>query len=377
MLCDFSSGVEPISFLNLIPAYWEGKPPLPKARPAYHVLEAGTWHNYSPGETRIKLDYSRILSFYDTTLFPGLQALRSGQERWDHNLSRISSDEIETLRRTLDVTLSGEWGNPASGVDWKTLFNVVFDRYAERLELLRYILDGTSVTHEEGVETILKSAQRQMKSMLTPYILHSLYPSPDDLLYNRQWAAPVFEQCATTHVRYMERSSILSARFTDSERLLLRAVKGVSKEICRVLVGVWAEGVDLGLVDDSEVAVGNLRDDEMLEKVLTSWKTRIAGLMNWLDWSYWVRCEPACEYNVSVLELQERVTDKSVYQEMCYMPTWPFFKSWPPGPIPGWLQNRTDFRTVSRSSADQPGPDDDWYHPQPRCIRRIEPFRLD
>jgi len=309
MLCDFSSGVESVSFLNLIPTYWKGTPPLPNYRLAYRVLEAGAWHNYSPGETRIKLDYSRILSFYDTTLFPGLRALRNGQERWDHNLSRISSDEIETLRQTLDVTLSGEWGNPASGVDWKTLFSVVFDRYAERLELLRYILDGTSVTHEEGVEAILKSAQRQMKSMLTPYILHSLYPSPDDLLYNQQWAVPIFEQCATTHVRYMERSSTLSAKFTDSERLLLRAVKGVSKEICRVLVGVWAEGVDLGLVDDSEVAVGNLRDDEMLEKVLTSWRARIAGLMDWLDWSYWVRCDPACGYDVSVLETQERVTD--------------------------------------------------------------------
>lgn len=24
----------------------------------------------------------------------------------------------------------------------------------------------------------------------------------------------------------------------------------------------------------------------------------------------------------------------------------------------------------------EPGPDDDWYHPSPRCIRRLEPFNL-
>jgi len=295
VLCDFSSGVEVVSFLNTDAGSSGAE------ETAYHTLESGFPHNHFPGELRIKLDYSRIVSFYDTSIFPGGQSLRWKKDRWDHNLLGITSSQIDTFHQALDVALKGEWGNPRSGIDWKTLFAVVTDRYAERLELLNYILNGTSITRESSPEAILKSAQRHMKSMLTPYILHSLYPPPGGMPSGRQWAEPIFEMCATTHVRYIEKSSYLRAALTSSEVLLLAAVKDVSKEICRVLVGLWAEGANRGLAKYSDLAPPHTRDDEpTLAELLEDWRTRVAGLMKWLDWSHWVRCDPACKYEVSI-----------------------------------------------------------------------------
>jgi len=293
MLCDFSAGVKPVSFLNISPinmGVWTG--------PA-RVLEANRWHN-GAGEPRIRLDYSRILSFYDTELFPDLQTARVGLSRWDHNLEDIAPKSIQTYHKTLDALLSDEWTDPKSGIDWKTLFVVVSQRYAERLELLQYILKGTSITLEKGVGAILTNAQRHISSMIMPFIVHSAYPRPpkaDSQHGQIEWAAPIFKQCASAHTLYLDNDTTLFSKLTRSERLLLTAVKDVSKEICRVLVGIWAEGVNEGLMDNLDIT--NESDNGSRKDLLKSWRQRVAGLMGWLDWSYWATCRPACGYEVS------------------------------------------------------------------------------
>jgi len=298
MVCSFSAGLQPVSFLNL-------EPVSVSFSPVIRILEAGTWQDNFPGESRVKLDYSRLLSFYDTTLFPSLQTLRVEKSRWDHNLADITPDEINSLHRALETTLTGDWGRAASGVDWKALFHVVKDRYANRLEVLRYILNGTLATRTKGAEAILKTAQRHTTAMMSPYILHSLYPHHQHLgsSNHSDWAAPVVEECATTHTRYIERDNGLSAKLTRSERLLLGAVKDVSTEICRVVVGLWAEGVERDLMEDCDDDTCYQSSEKSNKDLLDSWKQRVSGLMDWLDWSYWVRCQPACEYEVGISDV--------------------------------------------------------------------------
>src|SRR4051812_12723461 len=90
MLCDFYAGVEVVSFLKISPA-------VSLRAMSYRIVESSSWHKRRPGETRVSLDYSRMVSFYDTTLFPGLQAhrLQLNQDRWDHNIESINPDEIQ------------------------------------------------------------------------------------------------------------------------------------------------------------------------------------------------------------------------------------------------------------------------------------------
>ncbi|KAJ7855646.1 hypothetical protein B0H14DRAFT_3448956 [Mycena olivaceomarginata] len=85
----------------------------------------------------------------------------------------------------------------------------------------------------------------------------------------------------------------------------MNAVEEVNHEICRMVVGMWNEGVTGGLDDvllpvDPPIAHGSV--------VLTrKWQTTVNDLMTWLDWSVWIKCRPAYGF-----------------EEMCYLPTWPF-----------------------------------------------------
>ncbi|KAE9403352.1 hypothetical protein BT96DRAFT_495461 [Gymnopus androsaceus JB14] len=69
------------------------------------------------------------------------------------------------------------------------------------------------------------------------------------------------------------------------------------------------------------------------DALLDTWKVELGNLMKWLDWGVWFRCRPACKE-----------------QEQCYIPAWPFVV----GNVSG---------TVWRED-----------NPQPRCIKKLEPF---
>ncbi|KAF8903732.1 hypothetical protein CPB84DRAFT_1706782 [Gymnopilus junonius] len=408
MLCDFSNGVQPVSFLNIVPAdQGTRRPKRPSSEsqpsetsftqpeifgtsngteederrrfplripPLFRVLEAGSWHNHFPGDPRFQPDYSRIVSFYDPVLFPSLHAARLGQGRLEHRLKMISLADVEAFSSHLDAVLKDWQGVPSgSGVDWKGIVRVVIDRYAERLELLHYILNSTSIMSEKDANATLKQAYRHTTGMIVPYTLHSaIPPSKEDRdlssIESCIWASPIYELCSTTHTDYIENSG-LASKLTHSEYVLLGAVKGVSKEICRVLVGLWAEGTEAGLAepdltifDHDGASQPNMPAPIELVK---NWKIKVENLMTWLDWSSnWLRCRPECSY-----------------EEMCYLPTWPWFARPKPRSIflRNWLSRfqkdhgvKGDDDTYKKSDLEN----GEWVDPQPRCVRRLEPLEF-
>ncbi|KAH7924173.1 hypothetical protein BV22DRAFT_1130017 [Leucogyrophana mollusca] len=241
MLCNFTSdGVRVVSFLNLpaLPALESDQPPI-SGRAAFRTFEmmnGGHWHNRYPGDERIHLDLTRLISFYDTELVPSLVAHRVGQERWDHRLQGADAIDIAAVRMRLSKALSEH--HDGSGVDWRTLYRVIIKRYADRLELLQYLLGETNSNfgrHQDEKERASK-IQLQLRIMLTPYILHSSIPthSLSSPATGLTWAEPVFRECATTHTATIV--SEFGSALTSSERLMLRAAQETSREICRVVV---------------------------------------------------------------------------------------------------------------------------------------------
>ncbi|KAJ7928343.1 hypothetical protein B0H13DRAFT_1968379 [Mycena leptocephala] len=354
MLCDFSQGVELLSadFLaawwsdHITPALWrpnaystlEYPPPPSSALLSPHerspwaldmlrfeTVRGGAWHNHYPGDTRIVLDLTRFISFYDTALVPSLIARRDLSGRFGGSNTRLQ----EVLAPGVNTA--------GSGVDWQTLYRVVLDRYADRLELLEYLLNTTTAANlEDRAGTI----QRQLRTMLNPYILFSARPkspvtaerlssSVDDV-----WARPVWRGCATKHTAHIHKSIELQARLTVSERLLLNALDETSHEICRVIVRMWVAGVHVGL--DPLISVQKKPVTSNIAHIIETWKVDSHALMAWLDWGVWVKCRPACGV-----------------EEMCYLPTWPFF----------WDRINDPERKDER-----------WKRPQPRCIRQSEPY---
>ncbi|KAJ7729456.1 hypothetical protein B0H16DRAFT_1775889 [Mycena metata] len=314
MLCDFSShgGVELVSADYLAAWHNQFSPPLnrknahadahtalyPQAPlgdpvanlegfPVFDVLRfetvhAGSWHDRYPGDTRIVLDLTRLVSFYDTSLAPSLVQSRAGQQRWDHRLHDISASDLVAVRTRLAAVLTAT-DNIGSGVDWQTLYRVIVDRYANRLELLQHVLNTTSALNIDDRAHIV---QTQLRIMLAPYIPLTARPIPiSTASSNDSWANPVWQACATKHT-----SLCCYAHWT--------------RRLASVVTRMWVHGVHAGL--DAFISVDATTTPSAT--VLDNWRMEVQDLMAWLDWSVWVKCRPACGF-----------------EEMCYLPTWPWF----------------------------------------------------
>jgi len=316
MLCDFTAGLEVVSFSNLASVRSPSTPSSPMPGNtckflysslsclSYHIIvpsmfeamHAGSWHNRYPGDTRINLDLARIVSLYDTTLAPSLVDIRTSQERCDHRIKGISSSDAKMVRGSVSHALERSQDD-RSGVDWQTLFRVIVDRYSDRLDLMNHLLNSTL----EG-DALVDQARKvhvQLRIMLTPYIFHDTAPPRAPSGSSQySWATPVFKACGTTHT-----SSIASfmSKLNPSERLLLRAVQETTHEICRIVTKMWAAGVLAGL--DAYLPVDSTLDAAEIARLTDTWRQQLSDLMEWLDWSVWVRCRPACEPEVRVLTL--------------------------------------------------------------------------
>ncbi|KAL1762060.1 hypothetical protein FB107DRAFT_199818 [Schizophyllum commune] len=393
MYCDFTDGVEVVSFLNLaggremprgppgphlhehdIPrpdlSGWypgpHGAPAVASAFTGFQSVLSGSWSNFYPGDQRIELDVSRLVSFYDTATFPSLVDARYGKERWDHRLMGISEADTKTYEQTLDAHLKA--APSRSGIDWRTLIHVIVNRFADRLEILEYALNKTVTNDENTLIRWAKEAQSHTRIMLTPYLLKTVVP-PSNATTDLSWAAPAYELCSTAHTAYISSNLAVLATLSDSERLILDGIEQTTEEICRTVTRMWAQGVLAGI--DEELIHEDDIDEAKLRQLTKSWAAETQRLMTWLDWSVWVKCKPGCSF-----------------EEICYLPTWPFFMGRGKGPGgprgPGGPSDPNgpkghggpggpkDFKESDRYHQGPPVPDDpDCIRPQPRCVPRF------
>ena len=254
---------------------------------SFEAINSGYWRNQFPGETRVQLDLAGLVSFYDTKLVPSLIPIRVGQERWDHRVANISSEDLAAVTARLEAILVRPSGL-SSGFDWRTLFQAIVDRFAGRLELTRHLLNSPALDPDEILDLANKT-HTQLRIMLTPYILVSATPTDPSDKTDLDWTIPIYKFCATIHTQFMV--SELDS-MTDSEWLLLRAVQGTTREICRVVTKMWAAGVYAGI--DPSLNTKASPDIAEISQVLSKWGADLNRLMKWLDWSVWVKCNPNC-----------------------------------------------------------------------------------
>ena len=208
------------------------------------------------------------------------------------------------------------------------------DRYGKRLELLRHILENPE--SKRNVTERAAEARSQVLIMLTPYMLTSAIPPNPTGPVDRSWIDPVVEHCASTHTSWAP-----EALLTPQEKVIKGAVEEVLSRICSVLGDIWVDAFD------SEKA-----GFEELERLLEKWQSDIIELMDWLEWSIWLKCNPPCGPEVSsrLFSPTGSFSLQAIAQEICYIPAWPW-----------GYRSRDGSGTVDMT---------------PRCEAAVEPFHF-
>ncbi|KAJ7871446.1 hypothetical protein B0H14DRAFT_215075 [Mycena olivaceomarginata] len=108
---------------------------------------------------------------------------------------------------------------------------------------------------------------------------------------------------ANTNVTALERCTSQATGFlsqmqmTPQERLLRTSVESVLARLCNDFGVIFAQSSDL-------VATNSLAADP--RSLVRQWTRRIEDLMEWLDWTVWMRCEDVCPLD-----------------HVCSVPMWP------------------------------------------------------
>jgi hypothetical protein len=200
-----------------------------------------------------------------------------------HRLEKISAVDAALVHAELRSVLTRKRVS-GNSIDWGSIARVVVERYADRLEYLRFLL-SPNVTFTDIAEQAF-TVRAELLVMLGPYITTVDVPQQQQQQLsssaNVSWLAPVVRRCATTLT-----SRIPLGMLTPQEVRIHAAVENTHREICRRLALLWAGFFDVEGADEAKAAevieVGHMHIDE---------------LMSWLDWSLWVRCEPACGFGV-------------------------------------------------------------------------------
>lgn len=314
MICDVSDSLEVVTHLELLPknvTEWNRRPlvgppyrlpphPPPHVEPPpgwrgslprdslglFEAHVAGGWHDLAPGETRAQIDYTGLVTFYDPTLSSLVDA-RQGKDRMYHRLDKISVADVARVHAELRSVLTRKRGS-GSSVDWGSIARVVVERYADRLEYLRFLLSPNATIAFMDIAEQAIVVRARLLTMLGPYITTMDIPQQKDhqqqlsASANVSWLAPVVRRCATTLT-----SGIPLGMLTPQEVRIHAAVENTLREICRRLAFLWAHFFDVEGADEEKVA-----------EVIEVGHGHIDQLMSWLDWSQWVRCEPACSLGV-------------------------------------------------------------------------------
>ena len=304
MLCDFPNPMEVISLLDIVPQNrtsmprpipgtpyerplpgpprlpfgWRGSPP-DMLRNAFEAFLTGGWHDHAPGETRVRPDYAGLVTFYDTSLTSLVEA-RYGKDRLHLRLEGISVLDSERVLAELQTVLTRE-KDQGSGIDWGSISRVVVERYSGRLEYLRFLLSQNTTAVGDVLDRAA-AARAQLLVMLAPYITTADIPKQHPPSANPSWVAPIAQRCATTQT-----SHIPLGMLTPQEARIHAAVEHTLHEICRRLALVWVEFFDVETADEAAAT-------EAIEVA----RGHVEELMDWLDWSVWVRCEPGCGLGV-------------------------------------------------------------------------------
>lgn len=279
MYCDFSAGLALVSALPTAP-----DPRL--APPLMEVRHAGSRHAAFPGESRVHVDPTTFISFFDPAL-ASLVAARRGLERRQYRVAQISQDDIVRVRADVHEMLVRA-KEERSGVDWVVLARVAQERFGDRLLYIRYLLDQAravpaglfAAQARTRFLSVTAAVRKQLMIALSPYM-------PRDGIDEPAWYEAIAHGCMRSVTAHLP-----DERYTKQERILSHAMDEVLHEVCRVFTDAWRDAFKI------DIPVADLDEAFAIPELLEKWRVVFDALFKWLDWPIWMTCDPACAVDV-------------------------------------------------------------------------------
>ncbi|OSX64753.1 hypothetical protein POSPLADRAFT_1053564 [Postia placenta MAD-698-R-SB12] len=311
-------------------------------------------------QPHILLDYASLVTFYHPRL-RSLAQTREGQPMRQHRIwTNISDADAQSVVDEIeDVLGRPPWRRVGSGMDWGALTRNVVEEWASRVVQLHEFLGNASAELDSGASVnttaTLQFVRRLTYSPLNPFMdtgassnstawdwFGSLSVSSEDMFAEQfpphRSPPPPPHPVAGANASALRRCMYSATGFlndprihkTPQELLLQASVETVLQRLCSDYGAIFIESMDA----DEHSPRADVR------AMVGRWETRVASLMEWLDWTEWLRCDEVCPRNT-----------------VCAMPMWP-------------LANFGRRRRVPGEPEPEPEPEkpEDW---KPRCMSLV------
>lgn len=319
LVCDYNSaGVEVLFSSNLtVPESDPGVsstnlPRDPNRQPPFGVgnifaeqngwewIRSGVWH-YGR-ETRVKLDFCAIASFYDPQLrsiigahHGGVRGNQTYQNGWGlrrgHRLIDIGSADVARMKswiRTL-TTLGTASKDQAvcSGTDWQALTETITDQHRSRaLEIWNVLITA----HTRSIEQSVQRVHELSHAILYPYLEYPSIIGVEAIEIKEQTVS----RCATLYTKRLARSNL-----NDFETLIKDSIEIVLNGICEWEWSIfeWSENRTSNYLFASADTIS--AKPIALSEELKHHEENTRAILAWMGWDVQYSCEEKCSWDVS------------------------------------------------------------------------------
>ncbi|KAJ7702350.1 hypothetical protein B0H17DRAFT_142379 [Mycena rosella] len=255
-------------------------------------VRAASHRSFSP-QPHLTLLYWGMVTYYHPRL-TSLLADRIGRPMHSHSLVNISSQDARSVVDEVDEVLARvEAGDRGSDMDWGTTARDIVEYWGDRISHMHaYLLNASDPS--ANATAALPAIRTLAYTLLNPYMQPGLTPNasgwdlffgvpsalvPDAFAFDTTTTA--LERCTYQATGFL--SQLHTTRMTPQEILLQTSMESVLGRLCNDFGVIFAQSSDL---------VGDSGTDP--RSSIQRWTRKIHDLMQWLDWTVWLRCEDVC-----------------------------------------------------------------------------------
>ncbi|KAJ7093201.1 hypothetical protein C8R44DRAFT_815835 [Mycena epipterygia] len=251
-------------------------------------VRAASHRSFSP-QPHLTLLHAGMVTYYHPRL-TSLVADRTGRPMGSHRLANISSQDAMSVVKEVDEVLAR--GAAGSAMDWGTTARDIVEYWGDRISHMQTYLFNASDLRANATAA-LPAIRTLAYTLLNPYMQPGLTPNASgwDLFFGVPSAlvpnaldtnTTALERCTYQATGFL--SQLYAPQMTPQESLLQTSIESVLGRLCN----------DFGIIFAQSSELVETSSDADPYPFIRQWTQSIEDLVQWLDWTVWLRCEDVC-----------------------------------------------------------------------------------